>query len=74
MLQFPGEAHRKSAAQVIQALNGISILDFMYNRKDVDKKRIGVNGGSGGDDVQYDYVNDVYNPVAVTNLLDATRH
>lgn len=27
-----------------------------------------------GDDVQYDYVNDVYNPVAVTNLLDATRH
>ena len=48
MLQFPGEAHRKSAAQVIQALNGISILDFMYNRKDVDKKRIGVNGGSGG--------------------------
>ena len=48
MLQFPEEAHHKSAAQVIQALNGISILDFMYNRKDVDKKRIGVNGGSGG--------------------------
>lgn len=48
MLQFPEEAHKKSAAQVIQALNGISILDFMYNRKDVDKKRVGVNGGSGG--------------------------
>ena len=48
MLQFPLEAHQKSAAQVIQALNGISILDFMYNRKDVDKKRVGVNGGSGG--------------------------
>lgn len=48
LLQFHEEDHRKSAAQMIQALNGMSILDFMYNRKDVDKKRVGVNGGSGG--------------------------
>jgi len=48
LLQFPEEAHHKSVAQVIQALNGISILDFMYTRKDVNKNKIGVNGGSGG--------------------------
>ena len=32
----------------MQALNGIRILDWMIQRKDVDTKRIGVNGGSGG--------------------------
>lgn len=32
----------------MQALNGISILDFMIDRKDVDTSRVGVNGGSGG--------------------------
>lgn len=32
----------------MQALNGIRILDWMIQRKDVDKTRIGVNGGSGG--------------------------
>ena len=34
---------------MIQALNAEVLLDYMWNnRKDVDKKRIGVNGGSGG--------------------------
>ena len=32
----------------MQALNGIRILDWMIQRKDVDTSRIGVNGGSGG--------------------------
>jgi len=41
-------AHQTAEAHVMQALNGIRILDFMIRRKDVDKTRIGVNGGSGG--------------------------
>lgn len=47
-LQVGAEAHHSAEAHVLQALNGISILDFMICRKDVDKTRIGVNGGSGG--------------------------
>lgn len=42
------KAHQTPEAQVMQALNGIRILDWMIQRKDVDTKRIGVNGGSGG--------------------------
>lgn len=42
------KAHHTSEAHVMQALNGIRILDWMIQRKDVDTKRIGVNGGSGG--------------------------
>jgi len=42
------KAHHTPEAQVMQALNGIRILDWMIQRKDVDKTRIGVNGGSGG--------------------------
>ena len=42
------EAHQTPEAHVMQALNGIRILDWMIQRKDVDKTRIGVNGGSGG--------------------------
>lgn len=42
------KAHQTSEAHVMQALNGIRILDWMIQRKDVDTKRIGVNGGSGG--------------------------
>ena len=39
----------QSADEVGQdAINGIRILDWMICRKDVDTKRIGVNGGSGG--------------------------
>lgn len=47
-LQVGSEGHQTSDAHVIQALNGISILDFMIDRKDVDATRVGVNGGSGG--------------------------
>lgn len=42
------DAHQTAEAHVMQALNGVRILDFMIQRKDVDKTRIGVNGGSGG--------------------------
>ncbi|MDR3118214.1 MAG: DUF3826 domain-containing protein [Mediterranea sp.] len=47
-LQVGAAAHRSSAAHVIQALNGLSLLDYMLTRKDIDPARIGVNGGSGG--------------------------
>lgn len=47
-LQVGSEGHQTSKAQVVQALNGISILDFMIGRNDVDTERVGVNGGSGG--------------------------
>lgn len=47
-LQVGADDHYTSKAQVIQAMNGISILDFMIERKDVDPQRVGVNGGSGG--------------------------
>lgn len=42
------KAHQTPEAHVMQTLNGIRILDWMIQRKDVDTKRIGVNGGSGG--------------------------
>ena len=42
------EAHQTAEAHIRQAINGIRILDWMICRKDVDTKRIGVNGGSGG--------------------------
>lgn len=42
------KAHQTPEAHVMQALNGIRILDWMILRKDVDKTRVGVNGGSGG--------------------------
>lgn len=42
------KAHQTPETHVMQALNGIRILDWMIQRKDVDTKRIGVNGGSGG--------------------------
>lgn len=48
-LQVGAKGHHTSDAQVIQAMNGLLILDYMLaNRKDVDTARIGVNGGSGG--------------------------
>lgn len=48
-LQVGAAAHWSSAAHVIQAMNGLSVLDYMLaNRKDIDTSRIGVNGGSGG--------------------------
>ena len=47
-LQVGSEAHHTAEAHVIQIMNGMSILDFMMDRKDVDPTRVGVNGGSGG--------------------------
>lgn len=47
-LQVGSAAHNTSVAHVVQAMNGISILDFMMERGDVDTTRVGVNGGSGG--------------------------
>lgn len=48
-LQVGAAAHWSSAAHVIQAMNGLSILDYLLSvRKDIDTSRIGVNGGSGG--------------------------
>ncbi|MFS6555137.1 hypothetical protein VPJ68_06535, partial [Parabacteroides distasonis] len=43
------EAHHTSRAHVMQAAFGLRLLDYMLaNRKDIDTRRIGVNGGSGG--------------------------
>lgn len=42
------DAHETAEAHAMQALNGIRILDFMLRRKDIDRTRVGVNGGSGG--------------------------
>ncbi|WP_294628478.1 DUF3826 domain-containing protein [uncultured Bacteroides sp.] len=48
-LQVGSAAHRSSAAHTIQAMNGLLILDYMLaSRKDIDRSRIGANGGSGG--------------------------
>lgn len=47
--QVGSAAHRSSAAHVVQALNGLRILDYMLTaHPEIDQKRIGVNGGSGG--------------------------
>ncbi len=42
------EAHHTSEAHLMQAYNGIRILSTMLSLKDIDKTRVGVNGGSGG--------------------------
>lgn len=47
-LQVGGAAHRSSMAHVMQALNGVRILDYMLTQKNIDATRVGVNGGSGG--------------------------
>ena len=48
-LEYGKNSHQTDRAQVIQAMNAEVLLDYMWNnRRDVDKKRIGVNGGSGG--------------------------
>lgn len=47
-LQVGSAAHRSSVAHVMQLINGISLLDYMLSRKEIDSSRIGVNGGSGG--------------------------
>lgn len=48
-LQVGAKAHQTADAHVIQAMNGLLLLDYMLkHRKDVDPARVGVNGGSGG--------------------------
>lgn len=47
-LQVGNAAHRTDVAHTIQAVNGLSLLDYMLTRKEIDTSRIGVNGGSGG--------------------------
>lgn len=47
-LQVTAIAHRTSAAEIIQLMNGLTILDYMLTRKDIDTKRVAANGGSGG--------------------------
>ena len=43
------ESHHTSEAHVMQAFNGLTILDLLLaSRTDIDTTRIGVNGGSGG--------------------------
>lgn len=42
-------AHETAEAHIMQTIHGLKILDFMYkDRIDLDKSRIGCNGGSGG--------------------------
>jgi len=48
LLQFEGPLHRLSAANSIQTLNTIRILDYLLTLKDADKTRVGITGGSGG--------------------------
>ncbi len=42
------DAHHTSEAHVMQAYNGLRILDLMLQHRDIDPQRVGVNGGSGG--------------------------
>ena len=46
--QVTSAAHRTTAAEQIQLMNGLTILDYMLTRKDIDPKRVATNGGSGG--------------------------
>lgn len=47
--EYGKNSHQTDRAHVIQALNAEVLLDYMWqNRTDIDHKRIGVNGGSGG--------------------------
>lgn len=48
-LEYGRDSHRTDRAHVIQALNAEVLLNYMWNnRTDIDHRRIGVNGGSGG--------------------------
>ena len=48
ILQVGPAAHHTSVAHVVQAMNGLTILDMLLARDDADPTRVGVNGGSGG--------------------------
>lgn len=47
-LQVSSAAHRTPYGGTIQIMNGISMLDYMATRPDVDMSRVGVTGASGG--------------------------
>lgn len=46
--QVGSVGHRSAIAQIIQAMNGLLLMEYMLTREDVDVTRIGANGGSGG--------------------------
>lgn len=47
--EYGKDSHQTDRAHVIQALNGEVLLSWLLrHRKDIDPRRIGVNGGSGG--------------------------
>ncbi|MDR1884328.1 MAG: acetylxylan esterase [Prevotella sp.] len=48
LLQFDGGLHRMSAANTIQILNTLRILDYLLSLKEADPGRVGITGGSGG--------------------------
>lgn len=45
--EHPGQ-HATARAQIMQALDGLVLLDYMCKQKYIDTTRIGANGGSGG--------------------------
>ena len=47
-LQVGPAAHHTSVAHVVQAMNGLTVLDMLLALPDADSTRVGVNGGSGG--------------------------
>ena len=47
-LQFDGSLHRLSAANTIQLLNAIRILDYLLSMREADPARVGITGASGG--------------------------
>lgn len=48
LLQFDGTLHRLSAANSIQTLNTLRILDYLLSLKEADNTKVGITGGSGG--------------------------
>lgn len=48
LLQFDGTLHRLSAANTIQTLNTLRVLDYLLSLKEADTSRVGITGGSGG--------------------------
>lgn len=47
-LQFDSKNHRTSLANTMQALNSISILDYLLSLSYTDPDKVGITGGSGG--------------------------